>query len=112
MPCAPICRRDPSLAAFASPPAHGFAVGYRGEARLLALLADDDRLNTFKAFPDLELVEYVVRHVSTGGIAGIQVKAISVDAAHPQGTVKVPPGTFIATPCTYFALLEYPEARS
>ncbi len=105
-----VCPARPSVAAIprssavASPPAHGFAVGYRGEARLLAVLAGDDRLNTFKAFPDLELVEYVVRHRSTGGIAGIQVKAISVDAAHPHGTVKVPPGTFIATPCTYFAV--------
>ncbi len=86
------------------PPQAGLDVGYRAEARLLALLAEDGRLNTFKAFPDLEMVEYCVRHVKTGGIAGIQVKAISVDAAHPHGTIKVPPHTFRPTPNTWFTV--------
>jgi hypothetical protein len=61
------------------PPLVGGDVGYRTEARLIALLAEDARLNVFKAFPDLEMVEYCARHVSTGGIAGIQVKAIVGD---------------------------------
>lgn len=86
------------------PPAPGSDVGYREEARLLALLTEDTRLNAFKAFPDLEMVEYLVRHVDTGAIAGIQVKAISVNAAHPAGTVRVPPGTFRPTPSTYFTV--------
>jgi hypothetical protein len=86
------------------PPQAGSDVGYRAEARLLALLAEDARLNTFKAFPDLEMVEYCVRHVKTGGIAGIQVKAISVDADHPRGTVNVPPHTFRPTPNTWFTV--------
>ncbi|GAC1343603.1 MAG: hypothetical protein NVSMB29_16470 [Candidatus Dormibacteria bacterium] len=85
--------------------APGAEVGYRAEARLVALLADDPRLNTFKAFPDLEMVEYCVRHVGTAGIAGIQVKAISVDAAHPRGSINVPPHTFVATPASYFLVL-------
>jgi hypothetical protein len=86
------------------PPLVGGDVGYRAEARLIALLAEDARLNVFKAFPDLEMVEYCARHVSTGGIAGIQVKAISVDAAHLHGTVQVPPHTFRPTPNTWFTV--------
>lgn len=84
---------------------HASEVGYRGEARLLALLTEDARLNTFKAFPDLEMAEYLVRHVDTGLIAAIQVKAVSVDSAHPRGMIKVPPGTFRPTPLTYFTVL-------
>ena len=80
-------------------------VGNRGEARLIALLTADSRLNVFKAFPDRELSEYLVRHVGTGMIAGVQVKAVSVDAQHPSGTVGVPPNTFRATPFTYFTIL-------
>jgi hypothetical protein len=80
---------------------HGSDVGYRAEARLLALLAEDARLNSFKAFPDLEMAEYLVRHVDTGVILAIQVKAVSVDADHPRRTVKVPPGTFRPTPSTH-----------
>lgn len=83
------------------PPDHGSDVGYRAEARLLAVLAEDARLNSFKAFPDLEMAEYLVRHVDTGGLLAIQVKAVSVDADHPRGTVKVPPGTFRPTASTY-----------
>jgi hypothetical protein len=86
------------------PPQAGSDVGYRAEARLLALLAEDARLNTFKAFPDLEMVEYCVRHIKTGGIAGIQVKAMSIDADHPHGTVKVPPHTFRPTPNTWLTV--------
>jgi hypothetical protein len=86
------------------PPGVGSDVGYRAEARLLALLAEHECLNVFKAFPDMEMVEYCVRHVLTGGIAGIQVKAISIDAAHPRGTVQVPPHTFRPTPNTWFTV--------
>ncbi len=88
----------------ARPRQAGADVGYRAEVRLIALLAEDERLNAFKAFPDLELVEYCVRHVATGGIVGIQVKAISVDSAHPRGTVQVPPHTFRPTPNTWFTV--------
>jgi hypothetical protein len=89
----------------ALPPGHSSDVGYRGEVRLMALLSDDSRLNTFKSFPDLEIVEYCVRHVETGGMLGIQVKAISVDSAHRTGTVKVPRSTLCATPATYVVVL-------
>jgi hypothetical protein len=50
------------------------------------------------------MVEYCVRHSRTGGIAGVQVKAISVNAEHPRGTVKVPPHTFRPTPNTWFTV--------
>ena len=50
------------------------------------------------------MVEYCARHVTTGGIARIQVKAISVNAEHPRGTVKVPPHTFRPTPNTWFTV--------
>ncbi len=86
------------------PDEHGSEVGYRAEARLLALLAEDRRLNSFKAFPDLEMAEYLVRHVSTGAVAAIQVKAISVNHDQPRGTVKVPPGTFRPTANTWFTV--------
>ena len=92
---------------------HGSEVGYRGEARLIALLSEDARLNSFKAFPDLEMAEYLVRHVGTGRIAAIQVKAISVDSEHPGGTVKVPAGTFRPTSGTYVTVFaERREDRS
>ncbi len=103
-----LCPPDPlpAVPIAASPVGrHARQAGYRAEMRLLALLAADARLNTFKAFPDLELVEYCVRHVTTGAIAGIQVKSISVDPAHPSGEIGVPRHTFRPTPCTYIVAL-------
>jgi hypothetical protein len=55
-------------------------LGYRGEMELLRRCADYERLNVFKAFPDLEPNEYVVYDLQSRGIVGIQVKAVTLGA--------------------------------
>ena len=100
-----LCPALPAAVMRRSPrPVDTSAVGNRAEARLIALLTADSRLNVLKGFPDSELAEYLVRRVDTGGAAALQVKAISVDARHSRGAVNVPPHTFHATPLTYFTL--------
>jgi hypothetical protein len=79
-------------------------VGRRAEARLIQLLCGDDRLNVFKAFPDIEMVEYLARHVHTGAIAGFQVKAISVDDNHKRGAVAVPRPSYAPSSTSWFTV--------
>ncbi|MGI8846670.1 MAG: hypothetical protein ACR2GX_00155 [Candidatus Dormibacteria bacterium] len=43
--------------------------------------------------------------METGGIAGIQVKSISVDTIHPRGAVNVPRNTYRVTAATYIVVL-------
>ena len=53
-------------------------LGYRAEMELLRRASDSSRLNAFKAFPDLEPNEYLIYDLVSRGIAGIQVKAVTL----------------------------------
>jgi hypothetical protein len=60
---------------------HHSWLGFLGEAELVRRLAESSRLDLFRPFPDLEMVEVLARDNITRNFAGIQVKTATV--AHP-----------------------------
>jgi hypothetical protein len=60
---------------------HHSWLGFLGEAEVVRRLAESSRLDLFRPFPDLEMVEVLVRDNVTRSFAGLQVKAATV--AHP-----------------------------
>jgi hypothetical protein len=58
-------------------------LGFLGEAEVVRRLAESSRLDLFRPFPDLEMVEVLVRDNVTRNFAGLQVKTATV--AHPTG---------------------------
>ena len=56
-------------------------IGYRAEMELVRRSADVQRLNLFKAHPDLEPNEYVLYDLVSRGILGVQVKAVTLGAS-------------------------------
>ena len=82
-------------------------LGFLGESKVVSLLAEDGELNLFRAFPDLETSELVVRHLVSRKVLGLQVKTIGIDAAHPIGTVSVLASSFRPSPTTHFVVLAW-----
>jgi hypothetical protein len=62
---------------------HHSWLGFLGEAEVVRRLAENSRLDLFRPFPDLEMVEVLVRDNVTRNFAGLQVKTATV--AHPTG---------------------------
>jgi hypothetical protein len=62
---------------------HQAWLGFLGEAEVVRRLAESSRLDLFRPFPDLEMVEVLARDNVSGNIAGLQVKTATV--AHPTG---------------------------
>jgi hypothetical protein len=62
---------------------HHSWLGFLGEAEVVRRLAESSRLDLFRPFPDLEMVEVLVRDNVTRNFAGLQVKTATV--AHPTG---------------------------
>jgi hypothetical protein len=62
---------------------HHSWLGFLGEAEVVRRLAESSRLDLFRPFPDLEMVEVVVLDNVTRNFLGLQVKAATV--AHPTG---------------------------
>lgn len=62
---------------------HHAWLGFLGEADVVRRLAESSRLDLFRPFPDLEMVEVLVRDNVTRNFAGLQVKAATV--AYPTG---------------------------
>jgi hypothetical protein len=60
---------------------HHSWLGFLGEAEVVRRLAESSRLDLFRPFPDLEMVEVLARDNITRNFAGIQVKTATV--AHP-----------------------------
>jgi hypothetical protein len=62
---------------------HHSWLGFLGETEVVRRLAESSRLDLFRPFPDLEMVDVLVRDNVTRNFAGIQVKTATV--AHPTG---------------------------
>lgn len=79
--------------------------GFLGESEVIRRLAEAEDLNLFRPFPDLETAELVVRHRMSGRVIGLQVKTVTVDAAHMPPRVAVAIPSFRPAPTTYFTVL-------
>ncbi len=53
---------------------HNQWLGFLGESEVLRRLAKNSRLDLFRPFPDMEIVEVLARDNATGRFAGLQVK--------------------------------------
>jgi hypothetical protein len=79
--------------------------GFLGELEVTRRLAEAEDLNLFRPFPDSETAELLVRHRISRRIIGLQVKTVTVDAAHTRPTVNVSISSFRPAPTTYFTVL-------
>jgi hypothetical protein len=82
-------------------------LGFLGESEVIRRLAEADDMNLFRPFPDSETAEILVRHRPSGRVLGLQVKTVTVDAAHPRPSVNVRISSFRPAPTTYFTVLAW-----
>lgn len=66
---------------------HNIWLGFLGEAEVVRRLAKSSRLDLFRPFPDLEMVEVLARDNISGNFAGLQVKTATV--AQPRGQAQI-----------------------
>src|SRR5205823_2814109 len=64
------------------------------------------RLDLFRPFPDLEMVEVLARDNTTGGFIGIQVKT-AVPLEWSESHFRVGKATFVPAPTTYLVGLAW-----
>lgn len=88
------------------PPANR-RLGSVGEAEVIRRLAGLESLSIFRPFPDIETAEIVARHVETFGVAGLQVKTVSVPNVHTETTVDIQKPSFTPAPSTWFTVLTW-----
>ena len=87
-------------------------LGFLGESEVIRRLAEAERLNLFRPFPDLETVELAVRHLPSGRVVGLQIKTVSVDAVNPNRPVDIYMSSFRPAPTTYFTVVAWmPDER-
>jgi hypothetical protein len=87
-------------------------LGFLGESEVVRRLAEAEHLNLFRPFPDSETVELAVRHLKNGHVVGLQIKTVSVDAAHPNRPVDIYISSFRPAPTTYFTVVAWmPQER-
>ena len=84
-------------------------LGFLGEQEVIRRLADNPQLDVFRPFPDLEMVEVLVRDNVTGRFAGLQVKT-AVTAWHGEAQIGVRKATFVPTPATLVICLAWLSA--
>jgi hypothetical protein len=87
-------------------------LGFLGECEVIRRLAEAERLNLFRPFPDLETVEIAVRQRGSGHVVGLQIKTVSVDAVSPNRPVDIHMSSFRPAPTTYFTVVAWtPDQR-
>lgn len=81
---------------------HNSWLGFLGEQEVIRRLAENPRLDLFRPFPDLEMVEVLARDNTTGGLVGIQVKT-AVPLEWGEAHFRVRKATFVPARTTYLA---------
>ncbi len=81
---------------------HNIWLGFLGEQEVIRRLAANPRLDLFRPFPDLEMVEVLARNNTTGGFAGIQVKT-RVPLEWGEAHFRIHKATSVPSPNTVLA---------
>jgi hypothetical protein len=84
-------------------------LGFLGEAEVMRRLAENPRLDLYRPFPDLELVEVLARDNVNGLYAGLQVKTRS-PGRKGEAYFKIRKRTLVPAPFTFVAGLAWIEA--
>lgn len=90
---------------------HNQWLGFLGEAEVIRQLALNPRLDLFRPFPDLEMVEVLARNNVNGQFIGLQVKT-AVPAAWGEAHIHIRKATFVPAPTTWIAGLAWMAGES
>jgi hypothetical protein len=90
---------------------HNQWLGFLGESEVIRRLADSPRLDLFRPFPDLEMVEVLARDNVTHGFAGLQVKTATVAKLYGEAHIHIRKATLTGSPSTWLVALAYREDR-
>ena len=82
-------------------------LGFLGEAETVRRLSESSRLDMFRPFPDLEMVELLVRDNVNRNFAGLQVKTATVAPAHGEAQFRVRKSTLSLTANTWLVCLAW-----
>jgi hypothetical protein len=85
---------------------HNQWLGFLGESEVVRRLAENPRLDLFRPFPDLEMVEVLARDNVNGRFAGLQVKT-AVPGEYGEAHIHVRKATFVPTATTLVAGLAW-----
>jgi hypothetical protein len=100
-----IARQEPDL--LEPSERHNEWLGFLGESEVIRRLADSPRLDQFRPFPDLEMVEVLARDNVTRKFAGLQVKAATVSQPHGEAHIHVRKATLTTDPTTWLVGLAW-----
>ena len=87
---------------------HGEWLGFLGESEVIRRLAESPRLDLFRPFPDLEMVEVLSRDNVTRNFAGLQVKAATV-VQYGEAHISIRKSTLSHDPTTWLVGLAWRE---
>jgi hypothetical protein len=88
---------------------HNGWLGFLGEQEVIRRLAENPRLDLFRPFPDLEMVEVLARDNTARGFVGIQVKT-AVPLEWGEAHFHIRKATFVPAPTTCLAGLVWMPA--
>jgi hypothetical protein len=86
---------------------HSQWLGFLGEAEVIRRLAENPKLDLFRPFPDMEMVEVLVRNNVTGGFLGLQVKTGEPTYAHGEARIAIRKATFAPAASTLVVALAW-----
>jgi hypothetical protein len=87
-------------------------LGFLGEAEVVRRLAKSPRLDLFRPFPDLEMVEVLSRDNTTGNFAGLQVKTGTVSKPWGEARIGVHKSTLSRAAKTWLVGLAWHQEMS
>jgi hypothetical protein len=91
---------------------HNQWLAFLGESEVIRRIAQSPRLDLFRPFPDLEMVEVLARDNVTGKFAGLQVKAATISSAHGEARIDIRKATLSLAPSTWLVGLAWLEGAA
>jgi hypothetical protein len=88
---------------------HNQWLGFLGESEVIRRLAQSSRLDLFRPFPDVEMVEVLARGNVTHKFAGLQVKTATVSQPYGEAHIHIRKATLSNHPTTWLVGLAWRE---
>jgi hypothetical protein len=105
-----IMRLDPEL--LKPRERHNQWLAFLGESEVIRRLAQSPRLDLFRPFPDLEMVEVLARDNATGNFAGLQVKAATMSSTYGEAHIHIRKATLSLAANTWLVGLAWLEEEA
>lgn len=87
-------------------------LGFLGESEVIRRLAQSPRLDLFRPFPDLEMVEVLARDNVGGSFAGLQVKVSTISSTHREAQISIHKATLSLAPTIWLVGLAWLEREA